>query len=160
MPNYSHRFRLVLIALLLLLTFSIFANGQKYGKKPAVKTDKIGRLIQASGFEYESFGTSVWKVECESNTLIVGGGPDSFVAFITIAKKGTFQITAESMSDMLKLAGELDRVKIIITEEGDLQIQMDFMVGLMNQATFKDALLRVSYGYDQGVYRIAPFLIK
>lgn len=158
MLKYSIRH--ILVAAFLLITFSVMADGQKRPVKPSPKAAKIDRLFENSGFKYTQLGTSVWTVECESNTVLVGGGPDTFVAFMTIAKKGKFQITAESMSEMLKLAAELDQVKFVIDDEGDLAIRSDFRVGLMDQATFKDTLLRVSLGYDQGVSRIAPFLIK
>jgi hypothetical protein len=160
MNTNSRPIRAFAVVTALLLTFAITGFAQKRPLKPKPNATKIERLLAGSGFEYTAFGSNVWTVEVESNTIMLGGGPDTYVAFMTIAKKGTYQITAESMSEILRLADELDQVKFLIDRDADLAIRLDFRIGLMDQATFKDALLRVSLGHDQGVSRIAPFLVK
>lgn len=152
--------RNIFLIFALCVSFSIYADAQKHPAKVAPNVDTIDRLVKNSGYEYTVYGKGVWTIQSGTNVVMIGGGADIMVAFMAIADKGKFQITAESMLEMLKLGSKLDHVKFIIDDQGDLAVRSDSRLRLMDKAGFDDVIVRVINGYEKATAKIAPYLIK
>jgi len=155
--------RNIIIALALFIAFSSAVHAQKATKgKVVVKTSKVGLLVKNSGYESLELDKSAWELTSDDKKVLVGTDPDNtiVVIFMTIAPKNGYKITAESMTEMLKLANDLDHVKFIIDENGSLMVRSDARFKLIDQAAFNDTVNRVLNGYNLASEKLAPFLIK
>lgn len=144
----------------LVLAFAICASAQKKPAKAAPKADKIGQYVKNSGYKSETLDKGIWTLASYSGTVLIGSYEGILVVFMTVAEKGKFQITAESMSEMLRLANELDHVKFIIADDGNLLVRGEERIKYVDQAIFNDTVLRVTNGYDKATAKLAPFLVK
>ena len=160
MSNKSNRMFSVILVTIFALTFSISANAQKAPPKPKSAESKIGTFVKNSGHKSSYFGDGVWAIESPAVRVLIGSTPEIVVVFTIVAETGKYKLNAESLSEMLKLADELDQIKVVIDSRGDLSVRIDSKTQKMDQATFDETLSRVIDGHEKASARIEQYRIK
>jgi hypothetical protein len=148
------------VTALLVASFSVCVAAQAKTDKAAAEVGKVAGFVKNCGYANTSPTKGVWLVETESGSIVVATGPDLIVAFMTIAKKPEYKVNVEALSQMLKLGHELDHVKFIMDEEGNLVIRSEARIRTLDQASFNDTIVRVFDGFQKAAPRITPHLVK
>lgn len=144
----------------LLLSFVIYSHAQKQPVKPVGSAAKIGQFLKASKYKVTNPDKTVWTVADENFTAIVTTEADFVIVFAVLAKKSEYKATAESLSEMMKLSGELDQVKIVIDGAGDLILRVETKTKLLDQKEFNEMIDLVFAGTSEAVNKIGPHLVR
>jgi hypothetical protein len=126
-------------------------------KPPAI----IARLLDQSGYTYTKAADGVWAIAFRGKALaefnvIITTQQDIVVIFVIVAGKKELKATPEVMGKLLKLNGELDRVKIGIDGEGDTFVRIDLSVRRMDQEEMKTNIEQVAAAADVVYAAIKP----
>lgn len=124
---------------------------------------KIASLLESSGYSYTKAADSVWAIPFEGKALskfdvVASTEQDMLVLFVIVAKAKSLRVTPELMRSMLKLNGDLDRVKIGIDKDGDAFVRIDLSVRTLDTQEFKSNIEQVAAGADEVYTAIRPFV--
>lgn len=135
--------------------------------QPATAQDKISAkiasLLENSGYPYTKAANSVWAVPFEGKVLpkfnvVASTEQDMLVLFVIVAEAKNLRVTPELMRTMLKLNGDLDRVKIGIDKDGDAFVRIDLSVRILDSQELKANIEQVAAAADELYKAIRPFI--
>lgn len=158
--------RYFLIVNIAILLFGLSAQAQKTPVKSTIKkadNPKVTALLKKSGYGHTVFGDNVWTVESGAAApVILSYAPeeDILVMFMTVAEKGKFRVTADAMSDLLKVSSEVLYGKVAWHEDGSIIVRAEWKLKQLDQETFEVLLVAVLDGYKQATEKMAPVLVK
>jgi hypothetical protein len=137
------------------------ASGAAQESSPATQPNsKIDGFIKHSGYQYKDFGKGIWGMKGPAGTILVVTTADTLVMGMVVPTQGKVKVTAESMSDLLKLTHDLDYLKVGIDDDNDIFIRTEQRIRLLDQAAFDDLVKRVTTGYERTLAKLAPYAIK
>jgi putative sensory transduction regulator len=135
--------------------------------QPAIAQDKqsakIAQLLEGSGYSYTKAADSVWTIPFQGNALpkfnvVASTQNDVLVLFVIVAEQKNLRVTPELMQRMLKLNGDLDRVKIGIDKDGDAFVRIDLSVRILDSQELKGNIKQVAAATDEVFTAIKPFI--
>ncbi|MGB4990330.1 MAG: hypothetical protein WBO10_13900 [Pyrinomonadaceae bacterium] len=145
--------------LVIILTFVSFAYGQK--PTPTVTgPEKVSQFIKKSPHKFKLVEKNIWTVTDGETTAIVTADAEYVIAFAILAQKGGYKVTSESMSEMLKYAGQADFIKIVIDDGGDLALKIEAKPRGLDQKDFDEMVGQVLAATAEASAKLAPFLVK
>ena len=153
-------FRYILFVAVMAMSFSAVASAQGTQVAKSPTAVKVERFLAESGFEFKAHGTDGWTIQASTGTVVIGAEGENVVVEMIIAPKGKFQVSAESMSDMLKLAHGLDFLKVGIDPEDNLFVRSEAKIGSVDGPEFNATLLRIVNGHAKATAKMAPYLVK
>jgi len=124
---------------------------------------KVAALLEASGYTYTKAAEGVWAVSFEGKSLprfnvVASVQPDILVLFTIVVEKKDLKLTPEAMQRLLKLNGNLDRVKIGIDKEGDLFVRVDLSTRVLDAREMKENIEQVAAATDEVFAAMKPFI--
>jgi methyl-accepting chemotaxis protein len=155
---------LVALSLLLPLLLPPGANSQPLlvQEKPA---GVVGRLLDQSGYPYTKAGDGVWSIPFTGKALpqfklIAATTPphEIVVLFVILAEKAELKLSPELMLKLLNLNHDMDRVKISIDKDGDLNVRVDLSIRRLDVEELKTNIEQLSAAADELYSAIKPFL--
>ncbi len=139
--------------------------------QPAKAQDKISAkvasLLESSGYPYTKAADSVWAVPFEGKALskfnvvasvVALTEQDILVLFVIVAEAKNLKVTPELMRIMLKLNGDLDRVKIGFDKDGDVFVRIDLSIRVLDSQELKGNIEQVAAAADEVYTAIKPFV--
>ena len=150
------------LILLIIATLACFNPCLHTSSAQDSASPKIARLLEDSGYPYTKASNNVWSVPFQGKALpsfllVASVQQDLLVLFVVVAEKKDFKVTPELMQRMLKLNGDLDRVKIGFDKEGDAFVRVDLSVRVLDSQEFKDNVEQVAAAADELFTAIKPF---
>jgi hypothetical protein len=154
------------LALAAAIGFSAPASAQSAGDNERV----IG-LMQANKISFgKTNSPSVWVIHAKGTNLLdikeivaVGGGTGdeaTLVVFATLAEKKNLPATADFMRTLLEQNHKMDRVKIGLDNDGDLEVRIDAMLRVTDAREFQWIVNQVMNASDQLYGMIQGQLVK
>ncbi|HKG22378.1 MAG TPA: YbjN domain-containing protein [Blastocatellia bacterium] len=139
-----------LLLTLLLLCFQVPAVAVHAQDKSAAR---VASLLEESGYAYTKAADSVWAVAFEGKSLpkfnvVASTQQDVLVLFTIVAEKKNLRLTPEDMQRLLKLNGDLDRVKIGVDKDGDLFVRIDLSIRVLDTRELKENIEQVAAATD------------
>ena len=155
----------LILTLLIIAAFACFHPGLHTSSAQDSSSPKIARLLEDSGYPYTKAANNVWSVpflgKALPNFLLVASAQqDILVLFVVVAEKKDLKITPELMQKMLKLNGDLDRVKIGFDKDGDAFVRVDLSVRVLDSQELKENIEQVAAAADELFRAIKPFTIS
>jgi hypothetical protein len=140
------------------------ARGRGQAKSDAQTVARLAGILERSGYTYKKAADNVWVVSFKGNSLadinvFVTSAEGLIVMGTVVAEKGRMQVTPEMMRRLLKLAHEIDRVKIGFDSDDDLFVRSEVSARLFDLEEFKSDMQQVSAASDKIHAAIKPFLI-
>lgn len=125
---------------------------------------KLAGLLEHSGYTYRKAADNVWVVSFKSSSLgeikiFVTSADDLVVMGTVVAEKKNMQVTPEMMRQLLKLAHEIDRVKIGFDSDDDLFVRSEVGARLFDLEEFKSYMQQLFAANDKIYAAIKPFLV-
>ena len=125
---------------------------------------KVARLLEESAYPYSKSANNVWSIPFQGKALpnfllVASVEQDILVLFVVVAEKKDLKVTPEMMQRMLKLNGDLDRVKIGFDKDGDAFVRVDLSVRVLDVQEFKANVEQVAAAADEVYTAIKPFTI-
>lgn len=119
--------------------------------------------MDRSGYSYKKAADTVWAVPFEGKALskfnvVASTEQDMLVVFVIVAEAKSLRVTPELMRTMLKLNGDLDRVKIGLDKDGDAFVRIDLSVRILDSQELKSNIEQVAAAADEVYTAIKPFI--
>ena len=126
---------------------------------------KLAGILERSGYAYRKAADNIWVVNFKGSSLaeinvFVTSAEDLVVMGTVVAEKNAMQVTPEMMRKLLKLAHEIDRVKIGFDSDDDLFVRSEVSARLFDLEEFKSYMQQVSAASDKIHAAIKPFLVR
>ena len=152
------------LVLLTIVTLACFNAGLHTSFAQDSPSTKIARLLEDSGYPYAKAADNVWSIPFKGKALpnfllVASVEKDILVLFVVVAEKKDLKVTPELMQRMLKLNGDLDRVKIGFDKDGDAFVRVDLSVRVVDLQEFKENVDQVGAAADEVYTAIKPFTI-
>lgn len=138
--------------------------------RPQAKSDaqtvaRLTGILERSGYPYRKAADNVWVVNFKGNSLaeinvFVTSAEGLVVMGAVVAEKRAMQVTPEMMRKLLKLAHDIDRVKIGFDSDDDLFVRAEVNARLFDLEEFKSDMQQVSAASDKIHAAIKPFLVQ
>jgi hypothetical protein len=153
------------LILLIIAVLACFHTCLHTSSAQNTSSPKIARLLEDSGYPYTKASNNVWSVPFQGKALpnfllVASAQQDILVLFVVVAEKKDFKVTPELMHKMLKLNGDLDRVKIGFDKDGDAFVRVDLSIRVLDSQEFKENVEQVAAAADELYTAIKPFTIS
>jgi hypothetical protein len=163
----SNHFILGLIMILVIVSLALEAPARP---KTQVKTEpqtvsRLPQLLEGSGYPYRKAGDNVWAVTfkgtflTEMNVFITSAGKLVIIGAV-VAQKKSMRLNSEATSKLLRLAYDLDQVKIGFDKDEDLFLRAELSLKCLDVDDFKAILEQVFVGVERAHETIKPYLVK
>jgi hypothetical protein len=121
--------------------------------------------LERSGYTYKKAADNVWVVNFHGNSLtdidvFVTSAENLVVIGAVVAPKKSMKVTPEMMHKLLRLAHDIDRVKIGLDDDEDLFVRSEVAARLFDLEEFKSDIEQVAAGTDKVHAAIKPYLAK
>lgn len=117
---------------------------------------KIGQFLEQSGGSFNKVADGVWTVPFQGKSLknfnvIIATDAESetIVVFAVIAEKKNLRLSQDLLYNLLKYNHAVDKIKVGISEEGDLNVRIDENGRLLDLQAFKDTLEQTAAASDE-----------
>jgi hypothetical protein len=138
--------------------------------KPQVKTEpqnvsRIPQLLDGAGYPYRKAGDNIWAVTfkgtflTEMNVIVASAGKLVIIGAV-VARKNSMKLNTEAMSKLLRLAHDLDQVKIGFDKDEDLFLRAEVNGKCLEVDEFKAILEQVFAGVERAHDAIKASLVK
>ena len=126
---------------------------------------KLAQIMEQSGYTYRKASDNVWVVDFKGKSLpemsvFVTSAEDLIVIGAVVAPKKSMKVTPELMFKLLKLANDIDRVKIGFDDDDDLFVRAEITARIFDVDAFKSAIEQVAAGTDKVHAAIKTYLVK
>ncbi|HYE71808.1 MAG TPA: YbjN domain-containing protein [Blastocatellia bacterium] len=150
---------LFLIVCLSLLPIQTIAQASQDKTGP-----KLVQLLEQSGYKYTKAADKAWTIPFTGKVIsdfiaVVTYEEDIVVIFTIVAEKAEYKVTPELMQKLLRMNGDLDRVKIGIDKEGDMFVRIDLSISTLTADELKINANQVASATEQVYEAITPFLV-
>lgn len=152
------------IVALLALTFTLcFQALPVFGHTQDSPPALIARLLDQSGYSFTKAADGVWTIAFRGKALpqfnvVATTQQDIVVLFVIVAGKKELSATPEVMAKLLKLNGDLDRVKVGIDGDGDTFVRVDLSARVVDLQEFKANVEQVAAAADEVYGAIKPHI--
>jgi hypothetical protein len=162
----STRFILRLIMPLVIVSLAVEAGQTKPQVKTQPQTDsRLQQLLDGAGYPYRKSGDNIWAVTfkgtflTEMNVVVASAGKLVIIGTV-VARKKSMQLNTEAMSKLLRLAHDLDQVKIGFDKDEDLFLRAEVSGKCLEVDEFKAILEQVFKGVERAHEAIKASLVK
>jgi hypothetical protein len=162
--RYNFAVRLLLLPALL-FPFAVPAVAQS----PAEDAPRVIRLMQEDNYTFrDTDSPTVWTIHFAGAHLkdikvvvAIGNGPDTtLVVFATLVEKRRMPATADFMRNLLEQNHKLERVKIGLDKDGDLEVDIDAKLRVTDAQELKEIVSQVRDVSDSLYGSIEPQLTQ
>lgn len=151
--------------LMMVLASTVWA--QPAQQEPALNkavASKIVQMLEESGHSYAKASGNVWTVKFKGNNLqdvnVIVVGTDTMLVLVSVlAEKQEFKTTPESLTKLLRLNDDYDRVKVCIDDDGSVILRVDITMRITDAKEFKENVEQMSAATDEIYAVIKPFLV-
>ncbi|QQS45653.1 MAG: YbjN domain-containing protein [Acidobacteriota bacterium] len=124
---------------------------------------KVLQLLEDTGHNYSKSSDDVWVVPYTGNNLkefnVVTVLEQNLVVLVVIlAEKDGVKYTPEMMTRVLRLNEEFDRVKIGVSESGNLFVRIDLSLRILDGQELKENIEQIAAAADEAYLAIKPYL--
>ena len=103
---------------------------------------KLAHLLDKSGYKFTKVADNVWTVPFNGKSLgefplLVTSVQDLIIVGVVVAKKDSMRLSPEMLQKLLRMANDLDRVKIGIDDDGDLFLRVEVSARLFDAEELK-----------------------
>jgi len=124
---------------------------------------KVERLLKQSGYAYEKKRDDVWVVVQHGDNLpdfkvVLATGDGLLVTFVTFARKSQMDLNPDFLTKLLRLNSDLDRIKILIDDDGDAAVRIDASIRVLDADELKEIIHQVAASSDEVYGKIKPDL--
>ena len=140
------------------------------GSSPQVKTDsqvvaRLAQVLERSGYAYKKAADNVWVVSFKGKSLadiqvFVTSAENLIVMGAVVAPKSSMKVGPEMMFKLLRLAHDIDRVKIGFDDDEDLFLRAEVTAKCFDAEEFKSDMEQVAAGADKIHAKIKSYLVK
>lgn len=140
------------------------------GSSPQVKTDsqvvaRLAQVLERSGYSYKKAADNVWVVAFKGKSLadiqvFVTSAENLIVMGAVVAPKSSMKVGPEMMFKLLRLAHDIDRVKIGFDDDEDLFLRAEVISKCFDAEEFKSNMEQVAAGADKIHAAIKSYLVK
>jgi Putative bacterial sensory transduction regulator len=114
---------------------------------------RVAVLLEGTGYSYTKAADNVWAIAFEGKSLpkfnvVASTQEDVLVLFTIVAEKSNLKLTPDVIQRLLRLNGDLDRVKIGIDKEGDLFVRTDLSIRVLDVREMKENIEQVAAATD------------
>lgn len=151
------------IRLVVLLGALLIFAGAAVAQKPkaqAVDTAKVQLFLKKSRYKVTKVDGDIWSVQNGNFSAVVAVGPPNVIIFLIIADKKEFNATAESLAEMLRVAGNVDYVKLVLDKDDSLVLRTETKVASLTQKDFDQLVDQIFAVTDLTLQKLEPYLIK
>jgi len=125
---------------------------------------KIDALLKQTGYSAEKKRDDVWVVHQQGSNLtdfkvVIATGDGLAVTFVTIARKKDVDLNSDFLLKLVKFNGEYDRIKVLIDDDGDIDVRIDSSIRVLDAAELKEEIHQVSTSADEIYGKIQGDLI-
>lgn len=151
------------ILLMLMVALCQEVSAQSAQPKPEAFATKVTRLLDEMGDSYTKVKDGVWSVPFNGKAMpdfnvVISGQSDLVVVFALLAEKKDLKVTPEMMRIMLRLNNDIDRVKVLIDDDGDALIRIDLSLRTLDSKALKDNINQVAYATDEAYKALKQFI--
>ncbi|MBK9314230.1 MAG: YbjN domain-containing protein [Acidobacteria bacterium] len=123
---------------------------------------RVLQLLEDSGHNYSKSSDDVWAVPYTGNNLkefnVVAVLEQNLVVLVVIvANKEEVKFTPEMMTRVLRLNEEFDRVKIGVSESGNLFVRIDLSLRIIDGQELKENIEQIAAAADETFLAIKPY---
>ena len=163
-PFHKAAMMVVVAALVASAALKAEARGRSQARSDTQTVAKLAGILERSGSPYRKAADNVWVVNFKGKSLaeinvFVTSAEGLVVMGAVVAEKKAMQVTPEMMRRLLKLAHEIDRVKIGFDSDDDLFVRAEVNARLFDLEEFKSDMQQVSAAGDKIHAAIKPFLV-
>ena len=157
---------MVLIMALMFASGALRADARGLGqaKSDPQTVARLAGILERSGYTYRKAADNIWVVNFKGTSLaeinvFVTSAEGLIVMGSVVAEKSAMQVNAEMMRKLLKLAHDIDRVKIGFDSDDDLFVRSEVSARLFDLEEFKSYMQQLSAGTDKIHAAIKPYLV-
>jgi hypothetical protein len=157
---------LALMAMILSsVSFNLHAQPVGQSKPDPRVVAKLAQILERSGYTYKKAADNVWVVNFHGSSLsdidvFVTSAENLVVIGAVVAPKKSMKVTPEMMHKLLRLAHDIDRVKIGFDDDEDLFVRSEVAARLFDLDEFKSDIEQVAAGTDKVHAAIKSYLAK
>ena len=147
------------------VSLNAHARPPRQSKSDAQVVSKLAQILERSGYTYKKAADNVWVVNFHGNSLtdidvFVTSAENLVVIGAVVAPKKSMKVTPEMMHKLLRLAHDIDRVKIGLDDDEDLFVRSEVAARLFDLEEFKSDIEQVAAGTDKVHAAIKTYLTK
>ena len=160
----------VIIRLIIVTIIASFSAAATARPRPQARVDprvvgKLAQIVERSGYAYRKAADNVWVVSFRGKSLpdisvFVTSAENLIVMGAVVAPKRSMRVTSEMMFKLLRLAHDIDRVKIGFDDDEDLFLRAEVTSRCLDADEFKSTMEQVSAGTDKVHAAIKSYLVK
>lgn len=131
----------------------------------AVKTNRsrVVQLLEESGYNYSKSSDDVWVIPYNGNNLkefnvVTVLEQHLIVLVVIVAEKPQVKLSQEMMARALRLNEEFDRVKIGISESGNLFVRTDLSLRILDGRELKENIEQIAAAADESWQALKQYL--
>jgi hypothetical protein len=162
-------FTFLAIAMLMVILPAAFAapnpGGQTASAATQASSAKITQLLQGSGYNFKTATPTEWSIAFTGKALtkfnvILMTVDDIVVISVTVTQKKNMPVTTDFLMTLLKLGHSLDRVKVAVDRDGDLEVRVDLTVRVLDAQEFKANVEQVAAAANEVYAGIQASLVN
>jgi len=147
------------------VSFNVHAKPVGQSKADPQVVAKLAQILERSGYTYKKAADNVWVVNFHGNSLtdidvFVTSAENLVVIGAVVAPKKSMKVSPEMMHKLLRLAHDIDRVKIGFDDDEDLFVRAEVAARLFDLEEFKSDIEQVAAGTDKVHAAIKTYLAK
>lgn len=132
---------------------------------PAVKASRsrVVQLLEESGYNYSKSSDDVWVIPYNGNNLkefnvVTVLEQHLIVLVVIVAEKPQVKLSQEMMARALRLNEEFDRVKIGISESGNLFVRTDLSLRILDGRELKENIEQIAAAADETYMALKSYI--
>jgi hypothetical protein len=158
---------------MILMMVAMLAAGSQHvsaGSRPQVKNDpqvvaRMAQVLERSGYAYKKAADNVWVVTFKGKSLadiqvFVTSAESIIVMGAVVAPKSSMKVGPEMIFKLLRLAHDIDRVKIGFDDDEDLFLRAEVTSKCLDIEEFKSDMEQIAAGADKIYAAIKSYLVK
>lgn len=151
------------VAFLFVMLTSHYFQPRAQSAQPLNDPAKLVRMLEESALTYTKVQEGIWAVPYNGKSspdfnVVISGQKDVVVVFAVVAEKKNLKVTPEMMRIMLRLNNDIDRVKVLIDDEGDAVIRIDMSLRTLDSQELKYNIAQVAYATTEAHKAMKQFI--
>jgi hypothetical protein len=154
----------VVVLAMILSTQSLGAYAETLSQGTTAQTSaKVEQWLKQSGVKFTKHGDNVWLVKSKGNALqdfntLIATNEGVVVIGVVMANKKDLKMSQDLLFKILKLAHDIDFIKLGFDNDDDLFVRSERKVRMMDFEEFKACYGEVTNAADHLYTQIKPFL--
>lgn len=147
------------IFLAVLCVLTSVAVAQK-SKPQAADGAKIQQFLKQSRYKVNKVEKDLWTLQNGDVSAVVTVASPDVLIFSIIAEKQEFKANTESLSEMLRVAGNADYVKLVLDKDDSLVLRTETKLVSLTQKNFDELVDQIFAVTEMTLQKLGPYLIK